>query len=115
MKIKSIKKTKYNGDVFNLRIKTNGETNHNYFANNICVSNCHKTPAASIKKVLEMCWDSDYRFGVSGTMPKKDSADYLTLQTYMGPLVTVVKAKDLQDRGFISKCKIIQMTTLMKQ
>ena len=75
----------------------------------VITDECHKTPAASIKKVLEMCWDSDYRFGVSGTMPKKDSADYLTLQTYMGPLVTVVKAKDLQDRGFISKCKIIQM------
>ncbi len=37
MKIKKIKKIDYKGDVFNLHIKDN----HNYFANNHCVSNCH--------------------------------------------------------------------------
>ena len=37
MKIKSIKKIDYTEDVYNLRIKDN----HNYFANNYCVSNCH--------------------------------------------------------------------------
>lgn len=37
MKIKSIKKIDYNQDVYNLHIKDN----HNYFANNHCVSNCH--------------------------------------------------------------------------
>lgn len=38
MKIKSIKKINYNVDVYNLHIKDN----HNYFANNINVSNCHQ-------------------------------------------------------------------------
>jgi Rad3-related DNA helicase len=33
-----IKKIDYNGDVYNLHIKDN----HNYFANNQCVSNCHE-------------------------------------------------------------------------
>ena len=37
MKIKSIKKIDYKEDVYNLHIKDN----HNYFANNHCVSNCH--------------------------------------------------------------------------
>ena len=37
MKIKKIKKIGYNEDVYNLHI----EDNHNYFANNHCVSNCH--------------------------------------------------------------------------
>lgn len=37
MKIKSIKKIEYKEDVYNLHIKDN----HNYFANNHCVSNCH--------------------------------------------------------------------------
>lgn len=37
MKIKSIKKIDYSENVYNLRIKDN----HNYFANNHCVSNCH--------------------------------------------------------------------------
>jgi ATP-dependent DNA helicase DinG len=38
MKIKSIKKIDYIDDVYNLHI----EDNHNYFANNHCVSNCHE-------------------------------------------------------------------------
>jgi len=37
MKIRSIKKIDYNEDVYNLHV----EDNHNYFANNHCVSNCH--------------------------------------------------------------------------
>jgi ATP-dependent DNA helicase DinG len=37
MKIRHIKKIDYKGDVYNLHIKDN----HNYFANNHCVSNCH--------------------------------------------------------------------------
>lgn len=37
MKIKNIKKIEHNDNVYNLRIKDN----HNYFANNHCVSNCH--------------------------------------------------------------------------
>ncbi len=38
MRIKNIKKIDYKEDVFNLHI----EDNHNYFANNHCVSNCHE-------------------------------------------------------------------------
>ena len=37
MKIKKIKKIDYKEDVYNLRVKDN----HNYFANNLNVSNCH--------------------------------------------------------------------------
>lgn len=37
MKIKSIKKIDYKDDVYNLHV----QDNHNYFANNHCVSNCH--------------------------------------------------------------------------
>jgi Rad3-related DNA helicase len=38
MKIKKIKKIDYKEDVYNLHI----QDNHNYFANNHCVSNCHE-------------------------------------------------------------------------
>lgn len=37
-KIKSIKKIDYKKDVYNLHV----QDNHNYFANNHCVSNCHE-------------------------------------------------------------------------
>ena len=69
----------------------------------------HRSTAVSIKRILEHCWHAHYRFGVSGTMPKQNSADFLTLQTYLGPLVTEVKAKILQDTGYISNCDIVQI------
>lgn len=75
----------------------------------ICDETHKASTAASIKKVLDHCWHCAYRFGVTGTLPKPNTADFLTLQTYLGPLVTEVKAKQLQDNGFISNCNIIQI------
>lgn len=75
----------------------------------IIVDETHKAKAKSIKDILERCWHCEYKFGVTGTLPKPNSAESLTLQTYLGPLVTEVKAKSLQDRGFISNCNIVQM------
>lgn len=75
----------------------------------VIVDEAHKSPAKSIRDILEKCWHCEYRFGVSGTLPKKESAEWLTLQTYMGPLTTEVKARELQDRGYISKCNIVQV------
>lgn len=75
----------------------------------VLVDETHRANSVSIKNILERCWHCEYRFGVSGTMPKPTSSEFLTLQTYLGPLVTEVKAKQLQDEGFISNCDIIQI------
>jgi superfamily II DNA or RNA helicase len=75
----------------------------------VIVDETHKAKAKSIKDILERCWHCEYKFGVTGTLPKPNSAESLTLQTYLGPLVTEVKAKALQDEGYISNCKIVQM------
>lgn len=94
MKLKKIKKINYTGDVYNLRIKS-GEFNHNYFANNICVSNCHHTQAKSIKDIIVKAYDSKYRYGLSGTMKSDDSAESFTLDAYLGPIVNKISAKFL--------------------
>lgn len=75
----------------------------------VIVDECHRANAKSIKDIMDRCWHCEYKFGVSGTMPKSDSAEFLTLQTYLGPLVTEIKAKKLQDTGYISNCDIIQL------
>lgn len=75
----------------------------------VIVDECHRAKSKSIKTILERCVNCDYRFGVSGTLPAKKSLDFLTLLAYIGPVVTEVKAKELQDRGFISNCKIVQL------
>lgn len=108
MKIKSIKKINYNEDVYNLRIKCNDEYNHNYFANDLVVSNCHTATNASTIKIMEQC-KFPYRFGLSGTIPGTKYADGLTLISNFGPIVVDIKAKQLQQEGYISNCKITQV------
>ncbi len=103
MKIKSIKKIDYNDDVYNLHIKDN----HNYFANDICVSNCHRGNARSYRKILRNTFKSaDYRWGMSGTFPDESTEAMAQIMAVTGPIVDTVKAKKLMDAGFITKVKI---------
>jgi len=110
MRIKSIKKIDYTGDVYNLRIKSENGLNHNYIANKLNVSNCHKAKSASIKTILEKC-SASRKFGVSGTIPKPDTLDRLTLMAYTGPVITQISADYLIQLGFITPCrvKVIEM------
>jgi len=109
MKIKKIRKIDYKGDVYNLRIKSEDGLNHNYIANNQNVSNCHKAKATSIQTIMDKCWHCDFRFGLSGTIPKRGTVSRLSLMSAMGPLVTQIKANYLQDEGHIAKCKVLQI------
>lgn len=107
MKIKKINKIDYNGDVYNLRIKDDSELNHNYFANNLCVSNCHTAKAATVQSVLQRTVGSaKIRFGMSGTYPSPTSLEWLTIISLHGPKLVNVSAKKLMDKGLISNVKI---------
>jgi len=72
----------------------------------VAVDETHKAKAKSIQDILSKCHNAKRRFGVTGTVPKKGTLDWLTLQAYLGPRITEIKAKTLQDRGFISKLAI---------
>lgn len=76
----------------------------------VMVDETHKAKAVSIQKIMDKCWHCDYRFGLSGTIPKKGTVDRLSLMSGMGPLVIQVKAHHLQKEGHIAKCKVIQLT-----
>lgn len=107
MKIKSIKKISYNGDVYNLRIKEGNDINNNYFANNLCVSNCHRAKSAQIQTIMKRTFGySDYRIGMSGTYPEENSSEFLAIESVTGPIVIKVKAKELMEKGLISNVKI---------
>ena len=75
----------------------------------VMVDETHKAKAASIQKITDKCWHCDYRFGLSGTIPKRGTVDRLTLMSALGPLVTQIKAAQLQEEGYISYCKVIQL------
>jgi len=76
----------------------------------VLVDETHKAKSKSIQTIMDKCWHCDYRFGLSGTIPKKGTVDRLALMSAMGPLVTQVKAKHLQDEGHIANCKVLQIT-----
>jgi superfamily II DNA or RNA helicase len=72
----------------------------------VVIDEAHKVKAHSIKSILEKCTSSKYRYGLTGTFPKPDTLDRLTLMCYMGPLVNEVNANFLQSKGHITKCQV---------
>lgn len=93
--IKSITAEEYHGDVYNLRIKSSTELNHNYFANGFCVSNCHHISAVSIRNIISNCKNLEYKVGVTGTYQKATSIDNLNMKSYYGPHVYTLTADAL--------------------
>lgn len=77
----------------------------------VIVDETHKATSASIKTILQKCVNANYRFGLSGTIPKDGTLDKLTLMSQTGPVITEIKASFLQDEGYIAKCavKVIEM------
>lgn len=97
MKIKKIEKIEYIDDVYNLHI----EDNHNYFANDICVSNCHSLKGAEVRKVAENSINCNIRLGCTGTLPEQKSAK-MQVEGMLGPVIHTVTAKELIDGGHAS-------------
>jgi len=105
MKLKSRKEIKKPDITYNLHVKNN----HNYFANGICVSNCHLAKATSIKSINQKCFNAKYRIGFTGTMPDKEvetMMDYYTILSYIGPVLYHVTAKQLIDAGVLADIAI---------
>lgn len=77
----------------------------------VIVDETHKAKSASIKTILQKCTGANYRYGLSGTIPKDGTLDKLTLMSQTGPVISEVKASFLQDQGHIAKCvvKVIEM------
>ena len=73
----------------------------------VAVDEGHQAKTASIRKILDLMVDStSYRFCVSGTFQRKETAESLIIQMLTGPKVNVVKAVDLQKKNIVSNVKI---------
>ncbi len=77
----------------------------------VIIDETHKAKSTSIKTILQKCTNANYRSGLSGTIPKADTLDRLTLMAYTGPVITEVSAHFLQNAGHIAQChvKVIKM------
>jgi len=101
MKIKKIEEIDYVGDVYNLHISDN----HNYFANGICVKNCHNAKAFQAQQIMQQAQNSFMRIGLTGTIPK-DPLDKANLTAGFGPVTYDVKAYELQKQNILSSIDI---------
>ena len=77
----------------------------------VIIDETHKAKSTSIKTILQKCVNAEYRSGLSGTIPKPNTLDRLTLMAYTGPVITEVSANFLQNEGHIAQChvKVIKM------
>lgn len=67
----------------------------------------HGSKAVTLKAILSKTFKHAYnRFGVSGTFPSDDSAEILTIQSVLGPVITEVSANDLVKLGTITPMRI---------
>lgn len=72
----------------------------------VIIDETHKAKSQSIKTILSKCTSANYRFGLSGTIPKPNTLDRLTLMAHTGPVITEVSANFLQNEGHIAGCKV---------
>ena len=77
----------------------------------VFVDETHSASSKSIKDTLAKCKDTKYRFGLSGTLTNRKTAEYLTIQQFLGPLVMEISPKFLFENKYATPVaiKIVKM------
>jgi superfamily II DNA or RNA helicase len=102
MKIKSIKKIPRNKEsVYNIEV----EDNHNYFANNILVSNCHGMKKGSELSKWVKKQDVDVRFAYTGTLPEAEE-NIWNIKELVGPILYEETVAVMQKKKILADVKI---------
>lgn len=106
MKIKNIEYIdRNNEDVYNIEV----EDNHNYFVNNILVSNCHVlSNKGELFKLIKKI-NTNKVFGFSGTIPEIEKEKYWNIAGICGMILSEKKSAELQEQGYIAKSKFISI------
>jgi superfamily II DNA or RNA helicase len=73
----------------------------------VCIDETHHAKANSIKTILVKCHNADYKFGLTGTLPKEGSCDSFTIQSYLGPKVYELHSADLISAGNATPVHVI--------
>jgi superfamily II DNA or RNA helicase len=72
----------------------------------VFVDEAHHTNSNSIKKIVSHCMSARWRFGLTGTLTKKGTADYLTIQQFLGPLVVEIPPSFLFENNYATPVNI---------
>jgi len=80
-----------------------------FFKNVDCVviDECHHARGDSIRNIIIKCYNTKYKFGLSGTLPREDSLDSYTIQSYLGPNVYNISSADLISVGNATPIEVI--------
>jgi len=83
----------------------------------VFIDEAHHSNSMSIKKILSKCMHTKWRFGLTGTLTKRGSADHLTIQQFLGPLIVEISPKFLFDQKHATPVaiKIVVMDWLDKE
>ena len=99
--IVSIEEIPYDGDTYNLHV----EDNHNYFANEIMVSNCHTFKANSLTSIMEKTTEVPIKIGTTGTLDNS-KVHTLVINGLLGQTYHVTTSKELMDKKVLAKLDI---------
>jgi len=73
----------------------------------VLIDETHHASNNSIKTIIVKAYNSIYRIGLSGTLPKEGSCQSFTIQAYLGPKVYVVYSSDLISAGNATPVHVI--------
>lgn len=74
----------------------------------IIIDETHVAKADVLQKILSLCTNSTLKVGVSGTIPEDDIAAAL-IEGALGAKKTIIRSKELIDRGILTKVEIISI------
>lgn len=74
----------------------------------VIIDEAHLAKGSSIQKILKKTTEADYRLGFTGTLPR-DPYEKAVIISYLGPKIYEIKTEELQEVGFVAKCKVVNL------
>jgi superfamily II DNA or RNA helicase len=83
----------------------------------VFVDESHQSHSKSIKEVISKCKDAKYRFGLSGTLTNRNTAEHLTIQQFLGPITMEISPKFLFDNKYATpvSIKVVRMNWIKEE
>ena len=72
----------------------------------VIIDEGHKIKVMSIDKIMKKCGHTKLRIGVTGTLPKPGTLDFLSVMEHTGPIIAEISASELIDSGRATECEI---------
>lgn len=101
IRVESIEEIQEDIELYNLHV----EDNHNYFANDINVANCHTFKSKSLLSIMTKLHHTKYRYGLTGTLDGSQTHKWV-IEGLFGPSYTVTKLDELMNKGHSAKLDI---------